>query len=270
MSLTLPGLTDTHTHLESFHHKGTLAETLERTRAAGVTTLVTIGTEPQDWSLYHEIAKNHPGFVHYAAGLHPCSVDERWADAVAQLEDTWDLDVPPVAIGETGLDRYHLPKDDPAAADQLFRWQKASFAAHLQLAGKLGMPLVVHSRGAFKECVEMVDASGLDWGKVVFHCFSDGAPEMAELLKRGGYGSFTGILTYKSAQNVRDAAMTQGLERLMIETDAPYLTPVPHRGKPNEPAYLRHTAEYAAQLFGVSLEAFAEQTTATAKRFFRL
>jgi TatD DNase family protein len=116
----------------------------------------------------------------------------------------------------------------------------------------------------------MVDASGLDWGKVVFHCFSDGAPEMAELLKRGGYGSFTGILTYKSAQNVRDAAMTQGLERLMIETDAPYLTPVPHRGKPNEPAYLRHTAEYAAQLFGVSLEAFAEQTTATAKRFFRL
>ena len=93
---------------------------------------------------------------------------------------------------------------------------------------------------------------------------------MAELIKRGGYGSFTGVITYKNAETVRAAALAQGLERLMIETDAPYLTPVPHRGKPNEPAYLRHTAEFCAEVFGVNYERLAEVTTANARRFFGL
>jgi TatD DNase family protein len=91
---------------------------------------------------------------------------------------------------------------------------------------------------------------------------------MSELLKRGAYGSFTGVLTYKNAENVREAAKTQGLSRLMLETDAPYLTPVPHRGKPNEPAFMRHTAEYAAAMFGVSVDEVADVTTRTARAFF--
>ena len=132
----------------------------------------------------------------------------------------------------------------------------------------MGCPLVVHSRGAFAECVAMIDASGFDWSRVVFHCFTEGPVEMAELTKRGGYGSFTGVITYKNAEAVRAASLAQGLDRLMIETDAPYLTPMPHRGKPNEPTYLRHTAEFCAELFGVSRERFAEVTTANAKRFF--
>jgi len=114
----------------------------------------------------------------------------------------------------------------------------------------------------------MIDASGVDWSRVVFHCFTEGVAEMAELSKRGGFGSFTGIITYKTAENVRAAALAQGLGRLMIETDAPYLTPMPHRGKPNEPAFVRHTAEYCAKLFGVSYEKLAEVTTANAKSFF--
>src|SRR5450432_458307 len=97
-----------------------------------------------------------------------------------------------------------------------------------------------HSRGAFRECVEMIDAAGINWERVVFHCFTEGPPEMAELQRRGGFGSFTGIITYKNAALVRSAALAQGLDRLMIETDAPYLSPLPQRGKPNEPAYLRH------------------------------
>src|SRR5690606_26506577 len=124
-------------------------------------------------------------------------------------------------------------------------WQKVAFASQLELAKKLACPVVVHSRGAFEECVAMGDASGVDWSRVVFHCFTEGEAEMRELLERGGYGSFTGILTYKSADTVRAAARLQGLGRIMVETDAPYLTPVPHRGKPNEPAYIRHTAEAA-------------------------
>ncbi|HEX2100255.1 MAG TPA: TatD family hydrolase, partial [Candidatus Synoicihabitans sp.] len=118
--------------------------------------------------------------------------------------------------------------------------------------------------------VEVIDASGVDWRRVVFHCFTEGEAEMRQLVERGGFGSFTGILTYKTADNVRAAARLQGLERLMLETDAPYLTPMPHRGKPNEPAFIRHTAEFAAELFGLSYEALAAITTATAKRFFGL
>ncbi len=115
----------------------------------------------------------------------------------------------------------------------------------------------------------MIDDARIPWERVVFHCFTEGPAEMGELLRRGGYGSFTGVLTYKNAETVREAARVQGLSRLMIETDAPYLTPMPHRGKPNEPAYLRHTAEFAAgQVFGVSYAEFAAATTANARRFF--
>ena len=127
---------------------------------------------------------------------------------------------------------------------------------------------MIHSRGAFHECVETIDGSGVDWNRVVFHCFSEGEAEMLELAKRGGRGSFTGILTYKNADAVRAAAMAQGLPRLMIETDAPFLAPTPHRGKPNEPAYLRHTAQFAADMFGVGLEELAAVTTSTARTFY--
>ena len=105
---------------------------------------------------------------------------------------------------------------------------------------------------------------------MVFHCFSEGAEEMNALTRRGGRGSFTGVITYKNADGVRAAAKAQGLARLMIETDAPYLAPVPHRGKPNEPAYVRHTAEYCAGLFGVSYDELAAVTSANARAFFGL
>jgi len=266
------GLIDTHTHLESFHRHGTLAGALERARAADVEAMVTIGTSTEDWALYRGLAQQHAGFVHYAAGLHPCSVDERWPEQLAGLESFWSAGAgpAPVALGECGLDRFHLPKDDPAAAERIFGWQREAFAAQLTIAQRLGCPVVVHSRGAFAESVAMIDASGVDWAKVVFHCFTEGTAEMAELAQRGGYGSFTGILTYKTAETIRQAAKAQGLARLMVETDAPYLTPMPHRGKPNEPAFVRHTAEFAAALFGVPYADLAAVTTATARRFFGL
>jgi TatD DNase family protein len=262
-------LIDTHTHLETFARRGALPGVLARAREAGLEAMVTIGTEPEDWELYRRLSAEHGPLIRHAVGLHPCSVGERWSEAVSQLEGHFDRAPQPVALGETGLDRFHLPKDEDEAG-KIFRWQKASFAAHLELAGRLGCPLVVHSRGAFRESVEMIDASGIDWRKVVFHCFSEGAAEMAELRRRGGLGSFTGILTYKSAESVREAALLQGIDLFMLETDAPYLAPVPQRGKENEPAFLRHTAEYAAGLFGVSFEELSERSTANARRFYGL
>ncbi len=265
------GLIDTHTHLESFHRRGELPAILARAREADLEALITIGTGPDDWTLYRDLAREHRGFVFHTIGLHPCSVDERWSEAIAEMDTFWEnAPHPPVALGECGLDRFHLPKTDDAEAEKIFRWQRAAFAAQLILARRLDCPVVVHSRGAFAESVEMIDRSGVDWRKVVFHCFVESPAEMAELTRRGAYGSFTGILTYKTADNVRAAAQAQGLDRLMLETDAPYLTPMPHRGKPNEPAYLRHTAEYAATYFNINYTDLAATTTATARRFFGL
>lgn len=283
----MTGLIDTHTHLESFAKRGELKGTLARAEAAGVETLITIGTASDDWSLYRDIAKMHPNRVSYTVGLHPCSVEENWETEVAQLAGFWGKARPlgapsddqrsagpavpsyPVALGECGLDRFHLPKD-AAEAERIFAWQRAAFAAQLAFAQSLGCPVVVHSRGAFAECVEMVDASGVDWAKVVFHCFTEGPEEISELVRRGGWGSFTGIITYKNANAIREAAKVQGLDRLMLETDAPYLTPVPHRGQPNEPAFVRHTAEYCAELFGVDFEQLVEITTRNAQAFYRI
>ena len=263
-------LIDTHTHLDGFFGRGELPAVLKRARVAGVGAMIAIGTDADDWSLYRDLARDNGGSVHYSVGLHPGSVDETWEARFDQIEDFWLHDPRPVALGEVGLDRFHLPKEDKAAADRILGWQKAAFAAGLGLAKKLDCPIVVHSREAFGECVEMIDESGVDWRKVVFHCFTEGVAEIDKLRERGGFASFTGVITYKSADIVRAAALKQGLDRLMIETDAPYLTPMPHRGKPNEPAFVRLTAEYCATLFEVSYEELTQRTTANAKRFFAI
>ncbi len=260
-------LIDSHTHLETFHRSGTLVEVLERAEEAGVGRFVTVGTDPEDWALYRTLAEADPKRIAYTVGIHPCDVDDRWAENVALLPEYFKEGKRPVAVGEIGLDRFHLSREPGQAEIEMAR-QKGAFRAQLVIAAQWAAPVVIHSRGAFAECVEMIDASNVAWERVVFHCFTEGVREMRELLERGGRGSFTGVLTYKKADDVREAALCQGLDRLMIETDAPYLAPVPHRGKPNEPAFLRHTAEFAAGLLGVSLEKLAERSSENVRQFY--
>lgn len=264
------GLIDSHTHLDSFVRRGELPDILQRAHDMDVDALVTVGTDRDDWAVYQDLVGQHRGVIHHTIGLHPCSVEEDWESQVAEIAGYWNLDPRPVALGECGLDRFHLPQKDAEAAQRIFAAQRAAFAAQLEIARTLDCPVVVHSRGAFTECVEMVDASGVDWSKVVFHCFTEGPAEISTLRERGGWGSFTGILTYKNAEGVREAAKVQGLENLMLETDAPYLTPVPHRGKPNEPGYVRHTADFAAEMFGVTYEEIAQVTAANTRRIYGL
>ncbi len=264
------GLIDSHTHLDSFHRRGELAVTLQRARERGVDAMVTVGTDQEDWELYRLLAAEHAGVIYHTVGLHPCAVTADWATQVAALPACWQQTPAPVALGECGLDRFHLPAKDPVAAERLFAAQRAAFARQLEIAREISCPVVVHSRGAFAECVDLIDASGVDWSKVVFHCFAEGPAEMTVLCERGGWGSFTGILTYKNAAGVRAAAQVQGVERLMLETDAPYLTPVPHRGKPNEPGFVRHTAEFAAELFGVGYDELVAFTTRNVRAFYGL
>ncbi len=236
---------------------------------AGVERMVTVGTDLEDWDLYEALARSHVGQIDYTVGIHPCSVNEDWESASRKIAAYWERERAPVALGEIGLDRFHLPKDE-SEAERAFNQQLDAFRAQLVIAKDLEVPVVVHSRGAFVECVEVIDESGMDWTRVVFHCFSEGPGEMKQLMDRGGFGSFTGIITFKNAESIRDAAKLQGLNRLMVETDAPYLAPMPHRGKPNEPSYLRHTADFCADVFGVSPEILAQTTTETAVGFYGL
>ena len=179
-------LVDTHTHLDSVSRAGGLPGLVQRARDAGVEWMIAVGTAPDDWDLYRDIARENRGCIRHTVGIHPCSVDECWEVPAAAIAGYWEAasDLP-VALGECGLDRFHLPKE-PAAAERVFALQRAAFGAQLATARRLGCAVVIHSRGAFRECVDMIDASGVDWNRVVFHCFSEGEAEALELTRRGG------------------------------------------------------------------------------------
>lgn len=262
-------LIDTHCHLDRFLEKGQWPAVRERALQAGVQQLIAVGTDPSDWPIYQRLALEHPGQVFHSVGLHPCHVADDWEQTIGQLAAFWREGPRPVALGEIGLDAFHLPKD-PAERAVCLQRQYAAFRAQLALAKELDTPIIVHSRNAAAECVAEIDAASFDWSKVVFHCWSDGPEGLTPLLNRGARASFTGILTFKSAQEVREAALHQGTDRLMVETDAPYLAPEPHRGQTCEPAYVRHTAARAAELFGLELEALARKTSTNAREFFSL
>ena len=260
---------DSHCHLLSFKHKNELDAVLSRAEEAGVNRLITVGTSPEDWTAYREMHGAHIDKIDYTVGLHPCYVEEGWEEAVSQMSSFFMPPNVPVALGEIGLDYFHLPKD-PVEAGEVILLQEAALRQQLLLATELDCPVIIHSRDCFNESIKLIDESGIDWQRIVFHCFTYGPEEIRQINERGGRASFTGVATYKSAANIREAIRAQGIERLMLETDCPYLTPEPHRGKPNEPAYLTHIAERCAEALAVSIEELAAKTTDNTKSFFGL
>lgn len=260
---------DSHCHLDSYLNKGVLPEVLERAQASGVEQMIAIGTDLKDWEINHNLAAEMPNRIAYTVGLHPCYVTDTWKEAVDQLEAYFDRVTYPVALGEIGLDYFHLPKETDAA-DALRNHQKSAFEIQLRIAKQRNCPIVIHSRDAFDDTLDMIDASGVDWKKVVVHCFSYSAEQIKLLIRRGGRASFTGIITYKNAPNVQKALVEQGIETLMIETDSPYLTPEPHRGKKNEPAYVAHIGLKCAELLEMDPEVLSKQLAETTRRFFGL
>ncbi len=262
-------LIDSHCHLQGFQKNGTLAVVLDRAAAAGVGQMIAVGTSTSDWVSYRELSAAHPGRIHYTVGLHPCYVEADWENDVTQISPFFMPPQPPCALGEIGLDYFHLPKD-PVAAGETMLHQEAAFREQLALARELAVPVIIHSRDAFDDTRRMIDESGIDWQRVVFHCFSYGADEIQQINERGGRASFTGIVTYKNAEAVRAALRSQGSERLMLETDCPYLSPEPHRGEGNEPAFIEHIATRCASELGLEPEALATMTTANTRAFFDL
>ncbi len=258
-------LVDSHCHLASRQLAGEIDAVVERARAQGVTRLVTIGTDLDDGPTCLQLAESHPE-IHAAVGIHPTSVTEiEAADWLDQIE-AWARHPKVVAIGEIGLDYFHKPPE--GWTFEAYQARQMDFLEkQLDLAGRLGMNVVVHNRDSWDDTVGAVLPHS-DRLRAVFHCHTGSWASAAPLIEAGHLISFTGIATFKSATVVREAATEAAEGQFMVETDAPYLAPVPYRGKRCEPAYVRHTAEAIAGFRGESLEALAAHTTATAEAFF--
>ncbi|MBN1391321.1 MAG: TatD family hydrolase [Sedimentisphaerales bacterium] len=252
-------LIDTHCHLTFEGLNEDVAAVIERSRAAGVTGWITVGTDSKENQKVIELAEKFEN-MYAAVGIHPHEARTVTADTLKELRALAQSNKV-VAIGETGLD-YHY---NFSSREE----QRTVFGEHLKIAAELNLPVVIHSREAFEETMEILGQYSGDVKKIVFHCFSGDTSQAKIILDRGFYISFTGAVTFKNAEKIRQAAEVVPLDRLMIETDAPYMSPEPMRKqKINEPALMVHTAKRLAELKGMSLADFAEAVTATSKTFF--
>jgi len=254
-------LIDTHCHLTFEPLADDVPAVLKRSRQAGVTVWITVGTSLADSRKAVELAGRHEN-LYASVGIHPHDAKDAEGPALAELKELARNDRV-VAIGETGLDFHYNFSKQPD--------QKRVFADHLNIAREMELPVIIHSRNAFDETLEILDRRGNGLKGVVFHCFSGSADQARQLLDRGYYVSFTGVVTFKNARTAREAARTVPADRLMVETDCPYMSPEPVRGqKPNEPSLMLHTARFLAELKGLSADEFARQSTQAAIRFFNL
>jgi TatD DNase family protein len=244
--------TDAHCHIP---YEGVGEDVIAEARAAGVDRLVTVGTDLASSRAALDVARRHAD-VWSTAGVHP-------HDAAGGIEGIEALLVEPevVAVGECGLDYHydHSPRDV----------QREAFAAQVALAHASGLALVIHTREAWADTFAVLDAEGVP-ERTVFHCFTGGPDEARQCLDRGAYLSFSGIVSFKTADDVRAAAVLCPLERMTVETDSPYLAPVPHRGKRNQPAWVPLVGAAVAAAKGVDVDEVARATSATAERLFEL
>ncbi|MBL1436480.1 MAG: TatD family hydrolase [Rhodobacteraceae bacterium] len=255
----MPRIVDSHCHLDFPDFDGELDEVIARAQAAGVERMVTICTKLNALDKVRGIAERYAP-VFFAAGTHPMSAA---SEPMVSVDELLAVTQHPkmVGIGETGLD-YHYTAE---SADL----QKQSLAIHIEAARQTQLPLIIHSRAADDDMADILQAEMANGTfPLVMHCFSSGPALAKTALGLGGYLSMSGVATFKKAQEVRDIFATAPVERILVETDAPYLAPPPHRGRRNEPAYTALTAQVGADVFGMTLDDFAAQTTENFDRLF--
>jgi TatD DNase family protein len=247
---------DSHCHLDFPELSSELPALLEAMAAARVTHALCISVNLPEWPAVHALALAHPN-LYATVGVHPDYEDtpEPSIDDLAERAGRPKV----VAIGETGLDYYRLSGD--------LDWQRTRFRTHIRTARRVGKPLVVHTRAAADDTLEIMREEGARDAGGVMHCFTETWDVARAALDLGFHISMSGIVTFKNAQELKDVARRVPLDRLLIETDAPYLAPVPFRGKRNQPAYVAHVAAEVARLRGRPLEEIASATSAN---FFRL
>ncbi len=254
-----PEIVDSHCHLDFPELADELPAVIARARAAGVTRMVTIATRLRSEPAVRAIAEAFPG-VFYAAGTHPMNADTEPLATVAALEA---LARHPrmVAIGETGLD-YHYTADSAGA-------QQASLVVHIEAARRTGLPLIIHARDADADMARILTEEHRAGAfGCVMHCFSSGPGLAQAALDLGFYLSMSGIAAFPKSGALREIFAAAPLDRILLETDAPYLAPPPHRGRRNEPAFTAHTARVGAEVFGLDYADFAQATSANFDRLF--
>ncbi len=257
--MSLPQIVDSHCHLDFSDFDAERADVIARAVDAGVTRMVTICTrlrlEPQVRKIAEDFAP-----VFYAAGTHPMSAAD---EPMATLDELIALTAHPkmVGIGESGLD-YHYTAETAQV-------QKQSLRVHIQAAQETGLPLIIHNRASDDDMIDILSAAHKEKPfACVMHCFSSSADLAHVAIDLGFYLSMSGIAAFPKSQELRDIFASAPVDRILVETDSPYLAPPPHRGRRNEPAYTAHTAKIGAEVFGLSYEDFAAQTSANFDRLF--
>jgi TatD DNase family protein len=260
---------DTHAHLDYPDYAPDLAEVVARAHAAGITKIISIGTSLDSSERAIRLSEKYPN-IYAAVGWHPTEAmgaPDDLRPALRELAKHSKV----VAIGETGLDYHHLPSEKPeftAADDARYKEKQAEiFRQQMEVAAEFGLNCVIHQRTAWDDTLaQMKPFIGQTRG--VFHCFGETVDRMKQVFEIGSIVSFTGIVTFKNAQNVRDCVAAASLGKFMLETDCPYLAPVPYRGKRCEPAYGKEISEAVAEVKKCSLDELSVATCKTAKEFF--
>ena len=259
---------DTHAHLDYDEYKPDFSEVLARARNAGITKIISIATDLASSRRALELAEQHP-MIYAAVGWHPSNAHEAPPDIRPELRDL-ARHPKAVAIGECGLDYYRLPSSQGGSPDDdaaYKRKQAEIFQQQLEIAVETGLNCVIHQRSSFDDLVAQAGPfAGRTKG--VFHCFGESVERLQKVLNLGWLVSYTGIVTFKNGQNIRDAVAATPLDRFMLETDCPYLAPVPYRGKRCEPAYVKEISETVAQVRNCSLETLSAATCQNAHSFF--
>ena len=246
---------DSHCHIHDERIPDGADGAVEAARSAGVHTMVTVGCDRATSLAAIEVAARFDD-VHATVGLHPHEASHG-VDSIIDLLDTPGV----VAVGEAGLDYYydHSPRDA----------QHAAFAAQIQLAHERRLPLIIHTRDAWEDTFDILRAERTP-ERTIFHCFTGGPDEARRCLDLGATLSFSGIVTFKGAPEVQAAAVACPLDRMLIETDSPYLAPMPHRGKPNRPAWVPHVGRFIADIRGLDADVIADSTSTNAAVLFGL
>ncbi len=253
-------LIDSHCHLDRLKldkYDGDLSQALIAARDAGVQQMLCVGISVENREHVVALAEQNDDVV-ASVGVHPLDVDKGLATQTQLVN--WGGHPKVVAIGETGLD-YYYSEDSKTV-------QQESFALHLRAASEAKLPTIVHTRNARQDTLDLIKEFGDLETAGVLHCFTESWDMARAALDMNYYISLSGIVTFKNAEELRDVARQVPLDRLLVETDSPYLAPVPFRGKPNEPAYVRQVAEFIADLRGLSFDAFCEVTGQNFKRLF--
>jgi TatD DNase family protein len=254
------GLIDSHAHIQGAEFAADFQAVIDRAHAAGVEQIVVVGGAGELSSNEAAVAVAHsfPGLF-ATVGMHPHDAKDLSEEDLKRLKEL-AADSKVVAVGETGLDFYydHSPRD----------LQMKIFARFIHMARETNLPIVVHDRDAHSEIAEVLRSEGGEDLRGVIHCFTGDYEAAKTFLDLGFYLSFSGIITFKNAESLREVARKLPLERMLVETDSPYLAPVPHRGKRNEPAFVRLVAEAIAQVKGVGVDEVAEVTSLNARLLF--